>query len=119
MSDRIDLAARVIADHIGFLDDLGSDPQSVQEVYLHPVALARALDRAGLIAPAPLGREWAIEITDPWGDLRYDRHPTREAAEDARWSDDNDRLVHRWATAWEPADGIDRSEGGGKAATSG
>ena len=51
------------------------------------------------------GIEWAVESTDLWGELRYDRHPTREAAEDARWSNGNDRLVYRYVSAWEPADG--------------
>lgn len=100
--------------------DLGAEHGKYQQARRAHTAevVARALAEAGWLAPAPLGREWAVEVTDPWGELRYDRHPTREAAEDARWSDGNDRLVHRYVTAWEPADGIDRSEGG-KAATSG
>ena len=57
ISDRIERAARAIAEHVGYLDDLDSDPQNVQDVFLHPVALARALDKAGLLAPAPLTEE--------------------------------------------------------------
>ena len=129
INDRIERAARVIADHVGFLDDLDSDPQSVQEVFLHPVALARALDRAGLIAPAPLTEEWAARYVNGGGSVCRTR---REAeAELGRMSRDSQRSrideppappvagIHvRYVTAWESADGIDRSEGG-KAATSG
>lgn len=128
MEHAISMVARVIADHVGFLEDLDSDPQSVQDVYLHPVALARALDQAGLLAPSPLAEEWAARYVNGGGSVCRTR---REAEADlGRMIRDSQRPriddppappvagIHvRYVTAWEPADGIDRSEGG-KAATS-
>ena len=112
ISDRIERAARVIAEHVGFLDDLDSDPQSVQEVYLHPVALARALDQAGLLAPGPLAEEWAARYVNGGGSVCRTR---REAeAELGRMIRDSQRPriddppappvagIHvRYVTAWE------------------
>lgn len=114
INDRIERVARVIAEHVGFLDDLDSDPQSVQEVHLHPVALARALDRAGLIAPGPLREEWAA-TWEGHGATRIG--VAQESPEDIEGVPPGGWVVHRYVTAWEPTDGIDRSEGGGKAAT--
>ena len=98
ISDRIERAARVIADHVGFLDDLDSDPQSVQDVYLHPVALARALDQAGVLAPGSLREEWAA-TWEGHGATRIGF--AQESPEDIEGVPPGGWVVHRWVTAWE------------------
>ena len=92
------------------------------------VGYARALADAGLLAPAPLRDEWAASYTNGGGTVCR----TRDEAETelARMIRDSHRprideppppqiagIYARHVTAWEPVDGIDRSEGG-KATTS-
>lgn len=81
-------AARIIRD---------GDPEGMGYAQAHNVA--SALDHAGLLAPAPLREEWAVECLDWNGEPRYDRYDQRIGAERMCW--EGDRVVRRYVTDWE------------------
>jgi len=108
------------------LEETHGNYQAARRAHAAEVA-ARALAEAGLLAPAPLTEEWAARYVNGGGAVCRTR---REAEAELG------RMIHsqrprideppappvagiyvRHVTAWEPVDGIDRSEGG-KAATS-
>lgn len=78
------------------------------------ILAARALADAGLLAPALLREEWAVECLDWNGELRYDRYDQRVGAERMCWEGDGerpgDRVVRRLAAAWEPVQHIEGDE---------
>lgn len=64
---------------------------------------ARALDEAGLLAPAPLTEEFGAQVR---GGVRTLPDGYRDVGSH-----------HRYVTEWLPVDGVDRAEGGGRAAS--
>lgn len=67
------------------------------------------LREAGLIAPAPLREEWAVQWVRRGGEIRT--YPCDDEA-DARDCADDETTVHRFVSDWLP---VDRAEGDGKA----
>lgn len=117
MEHAIDRAANLRAAAEACLEDRPADPNAVELAWLVIGALG-----SGLLAPAPLTEEWGSEMRN----ARPDGDPLVVWAIDldnAQWQIEHNpewatgRVMHRYRTDWLPADGIDRSEGGGKAAT--
>ena len=131
MEHTIERAAQVLNDEGAHCGECGREPgdplSECPDCERFIVGYARALAEAGLLAPAPLTEEWAARYVNGGGAVCRTR---REAEAELG------RMIHsqrprideppappvagiyvRHVTAWEPVDGIDRSEGG-KAATS-
>lgn len=70
-----------------------------------PAVIARALAEAGLLAPAPLREEWAVQWVRRGGEIRT--YPCDDEA-DARDCADDETTVRRYLSDWLP---VDRADG--------
>ena len=71
--------------------------------------VARRLAAEGLIAPAPLREEWAVQWVRRGGEIRT--YPCDDEA-DARDCADDETTVHRYVSDWLP---VNRAEDDGRA----